>query len=258
MVCLPICFACLCEESKGKTHSKILQYGYNPETISPGSLYRMGSTDAVKAMSRHLERLLQIDTLLRSGQRQTADSLGAFTEVSERTIRSDIAFLRDRYHAPISFNRIKGYYYTDPTWRLPTIILSQGELFALTLGARMLEAYAGSAYALNLRSAIARLGERLPEQTWVDLQQLAEDRILFRGGAEIDLDPVVWHRLEDACQTRKTVQMTYYTASRDAVSERALDPYVLHIYRGTNPYVIGYRHKRQEIRWFGCDLSLIH
>jgi len=204
-------------------------------------------------MSRHLERLLQIDSLLRSGQRHTADSLAELLEISERTVRSDLAFLRDRYHAPLEFNKQKGYYYSDPEWRLPTITLSQGELFAVTLGARMLEAYSGSAYAVDLRSAINRLSERLPEQTWVDLQQLAEERILFRAGAEIDLDPVVWHQLEDACRMQKTVQMTYYTASRAAVSDRKLDPYVLHIYRGTNPYVIGYCHQRQEIRWFRVD-----
>ena len=47
--------------------------------------------------------------------------------------------------------------------------------------------------------------------------------------------------------------MTYYTASRDAISERKLDPYLLHIYRGTNPYVIGYCHNRQQVRWFRVD-----
>jgi predicted DNA-binding transcriptional regulator YafY len=204
-------------------------------------------------MSRHLERLLQIDALIRSNQRHTADSLASELEVSERTIRTDLDFLRDRYHAPLEFTRQKGYHYTDLDWRLPTISLSKGELFALTLGARMLEAYAGSTYTSDLRSAIERLSERLPEQTWVDLQQLSEERILFRGGAEIDLNPEVWHALEDACQSLKTVEMTYYTASRDAVSERKLDPYVLHIYRGTNPYVIGYCHRREEIRWFRVD-----
>lgn len=117
----------------------------------------------------------------------------------------------------------------------------------------MLETYAGSTYAQELRSAIARLSERLPEQSWVDLQQLANERVLFRPGAKIDLDPEVWHQLEDACRTQRSVKMTYYTASRNAVSERKLDPYVLHIYRGTNPYVIGYCHKRQEIRWFRVD-----
>lgn len=204
-------------------------------------------------MSRHLERLLQMDALLRSGQRYTAESLGQALEVSERTIRNDVNFLRDRYHAPLEFSRQQGYHYTDLEWRLPAVTLSKGELFALTLGARMLESYAGSAYASDLRSAITRLSERLPEETWVDLHQLAEERILFRAGAEIDLDPEIWHRLEDACRTHKTVQMTYYTAGRNAVSERQLDPYVLHLYRGTNPYVIGHCHKRQEIRWFRVD-----
>jgi predicted DNA-binding transcriptional regulator YafY len=204
-------------------------------------------------MSRHLERLLQIDALLRTGKRQTAISLAEALEVSERTIRNDLAFLRDRYHAPLEQSRQKGHYYSDPTWRLPSISLSKGELFALTLGARMLEAYAGSTYASELRSAITRLSERLPEQTWVDLQQVAEERILFRSGAEIELDAEIWHKLEDACRMQKSVQMGYYTASRNAFSERKLDPYLLHIYRGTNPYAIGYCHQRKEVRWFRVD-----
>lgn len=204
-------------------------------------------------MSRHLERLLQLDVLLRGRHRQTANSLAEVLEVSERTVRSDLAFLRDRFHAPLEFSRQKGYHYIDSAWRLPSITLSKGELFALTLGARMLEAYSGSTYGAELRSAIARLSERLPEQTWVDLQQVADERILFRSGAVIDLDPEIWHQLEEACQSLKTVQMTYYTASRNDLSERKLNPYVLHIYRGTNPYVIGYCHQRQAIRWFRVD-----
>jgi predicted DNA-binding transcriptional regulator YafY len=204
-------------------------------------------------MSRHLERLLKLDNLIRSTLRQTTTTLAAELDVSERTIRSDLAFLRDRYQAPLEFTRQGGYYYADPQWRLPSIPLTQGELFALTLGARMLEAYAGFTYAQELKSAIARLAERLPEQTWVDLQQVVDERILFRAGAETSLDPEVWHQLEEACRSNKTVSMTYYTASRDATSERQLDPYVLHIYRGTNPYVIGFCHQRQEIRWFRVD-----
>ncbi len=204
-------------------------------------------------MSRHLERLLQIDASLRLEQRQTADSLAKALEVSERTVRNDLAFLRDRYHAPIEYSKTKGFHYTDLEWRLPTITLTKGELFALILGARMLESCAGSAYAADLKSAITRLSERLPEQTWVDLQQIADERILFRGGGGIDLNPDIWQQLEEACQSRKSVQMTYYTASSNSTSDRKLDPYLLHIYRGTNPYVIGYCHKRHGIRWFRVD-----
>lgn len=200
-----------------------------------------------------LERLLKIDDLLRSATRQTQTSLAEFLEVSERTIRDDISFMRDRFLAPLEYNPKQGWHYTDSDWRLPAINLSSGELFALTLGARMLEAYAGSTYEKELRSAIARLSERLPEKSVIDLQQLADERIVFRGGAGIQLDPEVWTKLLDACRQRHQVWMRYYAATRNAESERVIDPYLLHIYRGTNPYVIGFCHKRQAIRWFRVD-----
>lgn len=204
-------------------------------------------------MSRHLERFLQIDALLRIGKRQTAVSLAQALEVSERTIRSDLAFLRDRFNAPLEYSPKLGHHYTDPEWRLPSISLSQGELFALTLGARMLQAYVGSAYVNDLRSAIVRLGERLPEQTWVDLQQVADERIMFTAGAETYLDPQVWSQLVEACRNSQQVKIHYYTASRNISSDRVIDPYLLHIYRGTNPYLIGFCHQRQAIRWFRVD-----
>jgi predicted DNA-binding transcriptional regulator YafY len=208
-------------------------------------------------MLRQLERVLKLDSLLRQGKRQTAESLAQELEVSERTVRSDLTFLKDRFQAPIHCNKRRGYYYTDPDWRLPTIPLTEGEVFALILGARMLEAYAGSAHVEQLRSAIARLSQRLPEQAWLDLQSLVEERIFFRVGATTYLDPVIWLQLEQACQALRRVWMRYRTASRgDEISERNVDPYLLHIYRGTNPYVIGYCHKRQEVRWFRVDRIL--
>ncbi len=210
----------------------------------------MKSTTPIK-----LERLIRLDEIFRqqTAGRHTASSLGAELEVTERTIRNDLEFLRNRYHGPIEYTKTKGWHYTDLNWNLPTIPLGEGELFVLILGARMLEGCAGSAYSVQLRSAIQRLGERLPETTWVNLQQVASDRVLFRTGAKIDLDPQIWQSLETACQRSYSTQMTYYTASRDSVGDRTFDPYLLHIYRSTNPYVIGFCHNHQAIRWFRVD-----
>jgi predicted DNA-binding transcriptional regulator YafY len=204
-------------------------------------------------MLRQEERVIRLDQLLRNRDRTTAQHLADELEVSERTVRADITFLKDRLHAPILYGKKQGFYYKDPTWRLSTYPLTQGELFALTLGARMLKAYSGTAYRRELETAIARLSERLPEQNWVDLQKLSEEHMLFRSGAALDLDPEIWNNLETACHNQRSVLMTYYTASRNATSDRVFDPYLLHIYRGTNPYVIGYCHNRKMIRWFRVD-----
>ncbi|HEY9909070.1 MAG TPA: helix-turn-helix domain-containing protein [Thermosynechococcaceae cyanobacterium] len=67
-------------------------------------------------MPRQLERLLALDHLLRSQPRPTASRLAELLERSERTIRSDLAFLRDRYHAPLECSKSKGYHYTNAEW----------------------------------------------------------------------------------------------------------------------------------------------
>lgn len=205
-------------------------------------------------MSRHLERLLEIDSLIRGRERQTSVSLAFRLEVCDRTIRNDLDFLRDRFSAPLEYSKPKGWYYTDDSWRLPSVSLSKGELFALTLGARMLSAYAGSGYETQLKSSIEKLSERLPENTWIDLQQLADERVVFRSGVQIiNLNPETWQLLLEASHNKNSVWIRYYTASRNQESERVIDPYLLHLYRATNPYLIGFCHLRKDYRWFRVD-----
>ena len=202
-------------------------------------------------MTRRLERLLRIDTLIRGRERQTANSLAAELECSERTIRTELEFLRDRFDAPLEFTKAKGWRYTSLDWRLPTVPLTQGELFALTLGAQMLSAYSGSAYQSELEGAISQLAKRLPDNISVDLQQLSEQNVMFRVGAELDLDAEIWQQLEAACQQKQRVKMRYATPG-NPVSEREFDPYVLHL-SSNNPYVTGWCHKRDAVRWFRVD-----
>lgn len=87
----------------------------------------------------------------------------------------------------------------------------------------------------------------------MDVQTIVDERIHLGRGAVIDLNPEIWKKLTEATQHNLRVEMTYYTPSTDSLSTRKFDSYLLHIYRGTNPYVIGYCHKRQEIRWFRVD-----
>jgi len=203
-------------------------------------------------MIRRLERLLELDSLLRSASRSTTTELKAALGVSERTIRYDLDFLRDRFEAPIAYDPQRGFHYTDPDWRLPSIPLTEGEVFALTLGAQMLATYGGSAYQSVLCSAIQRLAKRLPEQTWIDLHSLVEDRIAFNVGAGVYLDEAIWQSVEAACRTRHRIWLRYFVPDRHEVSDRECDPYLIYLCRG-NPYLIGYCWLRRAIRWFRID-----
>jgi predicted DNA-binding transcriptional regulator YafY len=204
-------------------------------------------------MSRHLERLLEIDSMIRERTRFTTQQMAERLEVSDRTIRNDLAFLRDRFNAPLAFCSVKGHHYTDSEWRLPSINLSMRELSAIMLGAKMLESYTGSAYVDDLNSAILRLSERIPDKIRINREEVGEQRIIFTGGAETHLDTEICHSLVKAVNQTVRVKIEYYTASRDQVSQRIIDPYVLRIDRGTNYYMIGFCHNRQDMRYFRVD-----
>lgn len=77
-----------------------------------------------------LERLLQLDELLRSQRRPTAQSLADALECNEKTVRTYIAYMRDRFDAPIENNRQQGWHCTEPNCRLSSVSLTKGELFA--------------------------------------------------------------------------------------------------------------------------------
>jgi predicted DNA-binding transcriptional regulator YafY len=66
-------------------------------------------------MSLRLERLLAVDAAIRGGAYPSVSTFMDRLEVSERTVRGDLAFMRERLNAPLRHHRARGgYYYTDP------------------------------------------------------------------------------------------------------------------------------------------------
>lgn len=62
-------------------------------------------------MSLRLERLLAIDAAIRAGRYPSVPSFMSRFEVSERTVRGDLAFMRERLNAPLEHDRSRGGYY---------------------------------------------------------------------------------------------------------------------------------------------------
>jgi predicted DNA-binding transcriptional regulator YafY len=78
-----------------------------------------------------LLRFAVIDEKLHRKSWPNASTLARELEVAPRTIHRDIEFLRDQRRAPIAFDPKKnGYYYTEPSFRLPYFSVSEGECLA--------------------------------------------------------------------------------------------------------------------------------
>jgi predicted DNA-binding transcriptional regulator YafY len=200
-------------------------------------------------MSTRLERIIGIDREIRAGTYPTAASLAEMFEVSERTIYDDRNFMINRMGAPIDFDELAGgWCYTDSTYVLPAIMVSEGELLAFFLGQTVSQQFLGTPFEKPLRSALGKIARYLPDQIHVDLAEAAR-HYTITAGATVDVDPQLMLALERAIRERRQVWMRYYTASRGESSERAVNPYHLYNVRG-DWYLFAYDHWRENMRNF--------
>lgn len=203
-------------------------------------------------MSSKLNRIVQMDALIRSGRYPGVGTFRQRFEVSERTVYDDITYFKDTLRAPICYSRSqRGYHYSDPTWLLPTIITTEGELLAFFLSAELARRYLGTSFEAPLRSAIAKLSLTLPAKLQLDLDQLTR-HFTFQPGATVSADPALLVALSAAIVACTPVAMTYYTASRDERNQRIIEPYHLYNVRG-DWQVIAFDRLRAQFRNFAVS-----
>lgn len=194
-----------------------------------------------------LVRIAVLDRAIRAGQYPNARSLAGELEVCARTVRRDLDFMHDQLLAPVAFDpRRNGYFYTDPTFRLPFWSLTEGELVAVFLAERVLQQYRGTPWAETLARAFVKLAQALPDRVTVDLGHLDHTHS-FRTTAPTDIPPQLFTDLELAIRTQRRIAVRYWTASRDEETDREVDPYHLASVDG-QWYLVGFCHLRGAVR----------
>lgn len=190
-----------------------------------------------------------IDEAIRSGRFPSIAKLARRAEVNTRTIERDIEYLRDMYEAPIEYDRArKGYYYTEPNFFIKSIILTEGELFAVALFDRLLENYRNTPLEAALRRVFDKIVRSMPENVTVDTGALGPG-VTVIAGHEGRIDANVFESVFTALKTKQTIGFDYRPLQKATYMKRAADPYHVICQRG-NWYFIGHCHERNEPRMF--------
>ena len=110
-------------------------------------------------------RLQFIDGQIRAGKYPNCFKLGKDWQVSYKTIQRDVDYLRDEMGAPIEYDKKRrGFYYTNNTWFLKSIMMSEGDLFALLVGSQAMAIYRGTPVAKELETIFGKLTACLPNK----------------------------------------------------------------------------------------------
>ncbi len=174
----------------------------------------------------------------------TTARLAQKLEVSERTVRRHIAFLRDRFNAPVKFDpKRKGFCYTHPNWEMPLIPLTEGELLAFFIATIALQGKGSTYEDARLRRAISKIAAGLPEEISVNLGYLFENTS-FQAPPHVLVEGEILDKIHKAIGEREIISFDYSTPGKGTTKNRRIEPLRLHNHEG-NWYIIAFDYLRQ-------------
>jgi predicted DNA-binding transcriptional regulator YafY len=209
-----------------------------------------------------LERFYKIDQLLKERRVVSFAALQEALGTSRAGLKRDLAYMRDRFNAPIEYDReANGYRFgaprSGPRYELPGLWFNASEVLALLTTLRML----GELQPGMLDGQIEPLRERLRamlgsgDHSW----QQVEKRIRIfqperRAGAAAQQSDVSrnFSTIAAAVLRRSRLWLRHYNRKEDRETEREVSPQRLVHYRD-NWYLDAWCHLRNDLRSFAVD-----
>lgn len=202
-----------------------------------------------------LERFYKIDRLLHERRVVSFALFKRELGMSPASVKRDLAYMRERFNAPIEYDReANGYRYAapgaGPRYQLPGLWFNASEVLALLSTLRML----GDLQPGMLDGQIEPLRKRLREllgsgdHSWEEV----EKRIRIFQPERRAGDPQHFGVAATAVLRRSQLWIRHYNRKKDEETERAVSPQRLVHYRD-NWYLDAWCHLRNDLRSFAVD-----
>jgi predicted DNA-binding transcriptional regulator YafY len=196
-------------------------------------------------------RVLTVLEVLQARDFVTGAELAGRLEVDLRTVQRYMVRLKD-LSIPVESSRgVGGAYRLKPGYRLPPLLLTNEEAFALSLGLRSLRQVGLSAFAPATEGALQKLGRVLPEALRESIRTV-EDVIAIEPGPWVVSTSVEFLiRAASAIRTGRRIRFAYRSHT-DEESRRQIEPYAV-MHTDGRWYLIGYCLMRKALRTFRLD-----
>lgn len=194
-----------------------------------------------------IERLYWIDSQIRRQHYPNADGVCQQFGVSRRTAYADRRHLTDHLGAPLIHDRRRGgWAYTDPTYLLPFLALTEREAATLRRSLLAAREYLAGPDAAPVSALAQRLQPFLPSLDEPTAESVGG---AIQTAAGVIASPALLDDCRRGTQERRLLRLSYYSAHRDAHTERVVRPHHLLHWRG-EPYLIAWCEWRRSFRDF--------
>jgi len=196
-------------------------------------------------------RVLTVLETLQSREEVSGADLAKRLEVSSRTVQRYIARLQDLSIPVESTRGVGGAYRLRRGFRLPPMMFTDEEAFALALGLRALGHLGLAVFAPAAEGASAKLGRVLPDPLRDSAKAVDEVVAVEPGPWVISTSAKSLIRACTAIRTGHCVTFRYESHSR-AASERKIEPYGI-VHTDGRWYLVGFCRMRKDMRTFRLD-----
>ena len=211
------------------------------------------------ARNEQVVRIMHVLRRLEAPQGATLAELGAALPSDmarhPRTLRRDLQAL-EALGYPLYSEWVEGevrWKLVEGFRRIPLPPFAPTELMALVFSRKLLVPLEGTEVQASLDAALSKVQTALPPASEAYLRQL-------QGLFAVGLGPHKRYRehretvdrLTEAIGRARTVQLRYFSASRNRTTRREVDPYRLW-YAGGGLYLIAHCHLRRDVRLFAVE-----
>lgn len=205
-----------------------------------------------------MERIYRIDQLLAGRKAVPRAELQEKLGVSWATLKRDLAYMKDRLHAPIVFDRDLGGYRFEregqrigPQYELPGLWFSAEEIHALlTMQHLLANLDTGGLLGPHIQPLLARLSGLIGSADNPAEEVKKRIRIETVGARRFHLSH--FQAVGSALLRRKRMLIRYHARGTDQETEREISPQRLIYYRD-NWYLDAWCHLREDLRAFSLD-----
>lgn len=202
------------------------------------------------------ERFYHIDRLLNERGVVPLEDFLHELEVSRATFKRDLEYLRERFNAPIVWDRDAGGYRFDragigPRYELPGLWFNASEVFALLSMQQLLKSLEPGLLSAHVEPLLTRLRAILGSEGSFAIEDI-EQRIHFHRHAARSHDTRHFTPIATAVLQRRRIAITHHARARDETTRREISPQRLSFYREVW-YVDAWCHLREGLRSFALD-----
>lgn len=196
-------------------------------------------------------RVFTLLELLQGRDHVTGAELAERLQVDLRTVQRYIVRLKDLGIPVASSPGVGGAYRLRSGFRLPPLVLTNEEAFALSLGLRALRQVGLSAFAPATEGALAKLGRVLPESLRESIRTVED---------VVSMEPSPWVApasvecltgAATAIRTSRCIRFNYQS-HQEKTSRREIEPYAV-LHADGRWYLIGHCLTRKDLRTFRLD-----